>query len=72
MRRRGTWGIRTSSGEVTRRFLQWADREGLRFDVRPSDQGDVWASRIERYETNPAEQADMSRWVTRLTFKLVD
>ncbi len=59
-------------GEVTRRFLQWADRVGLRFDVRPSDQGDVWASRIEWYETNPAEQADMSRWVTRLTFKLVD
>jgi RNA polymerase sigma-70 factor, ECF subfamily len=58
--------------EVTRRFLQWADGEGLRFDVRPSDQGDVWASRVEWYETNPVEQPDMSQWVTRLTFKLAD
>jgi effector-binding domain-containing protein len=57
---------------VTRRFLQWADGEGLRFDVRPSDHGDVWAGRIEWYETNPAEQPDMSQWVTRLTFKLAD
>jgi effector-binding domain-containing protein len=58
--------------EVTRRFLQWADGEGLRFDVRPSDQGDVWVSRIEWYETNPAEAPDPATWVTRLTFKLAD
>jgi RNA polymerase sigma-70 factor (ECF subfamily) len=57
---------------VTGRLLQWADDEGLRFDVHPSDQGDVWASRIEWYETNPAEQNDMSTWVTRLTFKLAN
>ena len=57
---------------VTRRFLEWAEGEGLRFDVRQSERGDVWASRIEWYETNPAEQQDMSRWVTRLTFKLAD
>ncbi|HWH98647.1 MAG TPA: GyrI-like domain-containing protein [Pseudolysinimonas sp.] len=57
---------------VTGRFLQWANGEGLHFDVRRSDQGDVWASRIEWYETNPVEQPDMSQWVTRLTFKLTD
>jgi hypothetical protein len=72
MRRRPMSGHPDELENVTGRFLQWADGEGLRFDVRPSDHGDVWASRIEWYETNPAEQPDMSQWVTRLTFKLAD
>jgi effector-binding domain-containing protein len=57
---------------VTARLLEWADREGLRFDVTPSRRGDRWASRIDWFETNPMEQPDMNQWVTLLTFKLAD
>jgi effector-binding domain-containing protein len=57
---------------ATGALLAHAEREGLRFDVQPSDAGEVWASRIEWYETNPAEEPDPARWVTRLEFKLAD
>ena len=58
--------------DATVGILRYAGTHGLSFDQHPSDKGDVWASRIEWYETNPAEQPDMSTWVTRLTFKLAD
>ena len=45
---------------------------GLRFDKHPSEQGEVWANRVEWFESNPMEQPDMDQWVTRLTFKLAD
>jgi effector-binding domain-containing protein len=53
-------------------LLTWAGQEGLRFDKHPAEQGEVWANRVESYETNPMEQPDMDQWVTRLTFKLAD
>jgi effector-binding domain-containing protein len=53
-------------------LLTWAGQEGLRFDKHPSERGEVWANRVEWYETNPVEQPDMDQWVTRLTFKLAD
>ena len=56
--------------DATRGLLQWAEEQGLHFDKHPSDKGEVWRSRIEWYETNPAEQPDPSAWVTRLTFRL--
>jgi len=34
--------------------------------------GDVWASRVEWYETNPVEEPDPARWVTRLELRLAD
>jgi len=58
--------------DATVGLLRWAGTEGLRFDKHPSEQGEVWANRLEWYETNPMEQPDMDRWVTRLTFKLAD
>jgi effector-binding domain-containing protein len=53
-------------------LLTWAGQEGLRFDKHPSEQGEVWANRVEWFESNPVEQPDMDQWVTRLTFKLAD
>lgn len=44
----------------------------LPVDKQRSPDGEVWANRVEWYETNPMEQADMDKWVTRLTFKLAD
>jgi effector-binding domain-containing protein len=58
--------------DATVGILRYAGTHGLSFDQHPSDNGDVWASRIEWYETNPVEQPDPATWVTRLTFKLVD
>lgn len=61
-------GLYAASGGL----MAYAGREGLRFDKHPSDAGEVWASRLEWYETNPAEEPDPARWVTRLEFKLAD
>lgn len=55
---------------ATVRLLGWAGGQGLHFDKVPSGRGEAWASRVEWYETNPAEEPDPHRWVTRLTFKL--
>lgn len=55
---------------ATAGLLRWAGQQSLHFDKYRSDKGDVWASRIEWYETNPAEQPDPADWVTRLTFRL--
>ena len=57
---------------ATGALLAHAGREGLALDHHPSDAGDVWASRIEWYETNPVEEPDPARWVTRLEFRLAD
>lgn len=51
---------------VTKRLLDWAAAEGHRFDVT----GDRWAARLEIYETDPAEQPDLSRWQHTLAFRL--
>lgn len=58
--------------DATVGLLRWAGEQQLTFDTHPSDQGDVWASRLEYYDSNPAEQPDPSTWVTRLAFKLAD
>jgi effector-binding domain-containing protein len=57
---------------ATGALLAYAGRHGLRFDKQPSAAGEIWTSRLEWYETNPAEEPDPSRWVTRLEFKLAD
>lgn len=58
--------------DATSRLLRWAGEQGLHFDKHPSDAGEVWTSRLEWYETDPAEQPDPSTWVTQLAFKLAD
>lgn len=57
---------------ATANLLRWAGERDLHFDKHPSDSGEVWASRLEWYETEPSEEPDPSTWVTRLAFKLAD
>ncbi len=57
---------------VTADLLRWADDQGLTFEQHIEPQGHVWGSRLEIYETDPAEEPDMDRWVTTLAFKLAD
>lgn len=56
--------------QVTGDLLDWAAEHGLSFDVQPSAAGEVWGCRLEWMETDPAEEPDMSRWRTRLAFRL--
>jgi len=34
--------------------------------------GERWAARLEIYETDPAEEPDVSKWTTLLAFRLSD
>ncbi|MGC5165976.1 GyrI-like domain-containing protein [Luteimicrobium sp. DT211] len=58
--------------DATARHLRWAADAGLAFDVRPSDDGDVWGCRLERYLTDPRVEPDADRWETELAFRLAD
>jgi len=51
---------------ATRELLEWAEAEGLEWDV----DGDKWASRLEIYRSDPREVPDMADWDTELQFKL--
>jgi effector-binding domain-containing protein len=57
---------------ATKALLDWAAEHGLTFDVTPGDDGDRWACRLENYLTDPSQEPDMSKWVTKLAFKLAD
>ena len=57
---------------VTKTLLDWAAGQGLTWDMSPGDDGEVWGSRLELYLTDPAEEPDMSKWVTQLAFRLAD
>ncbi|WP_067502676.1 GyrI-like domain-containing protein [Actinoplanes sp. TFC3] len=56
---------------VTANLLDWAQREGLAWDMTPTPDGEVWTARLEVLLTNPAEQPDMHMWETALLFKLL-
>ncbi|MGI8457178.1 MAG: GyrI-like domain-containing protein [Propionibacteriaceae bacterium] len=58
--------------DVTGDLLAWANGQGLTFDRHDSAAGDVWGSRLEFYETDPAVEPDMDTWEVRLAFRLAD
>jgi effector-binding domain-containing protein len=58
--------------DATAALLQWADREGLSWDVTDTAPGERWAARLEVFLTNPDDEPDMSKWETDLVFKLAD
>jgi effector-binding domain-containing protein len=55
---------------VTAALLDWADRQGLRFDMTETAAGQRWRCRLEIYHTDPADEPDMRRWQTELAFRL--
>ncbi|GAA2095370.1 GyrI-like domain-containing protein [Microlunatus panaciterrae] len=57
---------------ATGALLDWAAEQGLEWDVVDSADGPHWAARLEVYLSDPAEQPDMSTWVTELVFKVAD
>jgi effector-binding domain-containing protein len=57
---------------ATAALLDWAAQQGLAWDVTDTPEGQRWGCRLEVYETDPAEQPDMSKWETQLLFRLAD
>jgi effector-binding domain-containing protein len=53
-------------------LLEWADAQGLSWDMSPGDHGERWGSRLEIYLTDPDEEPDASKWRTQLAFRLAD
>lgn len=57
---------------VTARLLDWAQDQGLEWDMAPTLEGEMWGARLEVLMTNPAEEPDMHKWETVLLFRLAD
>jgi effector-binding domain-containing protein len=55
---------------VTAALLDWAARQGLRWDMSETAHGQRWGCRLEVYHTDPADEPDMRRWETELAFRL--
>jgi effector-binding domain-containing protein len=53
---------------LTKELLEWANEHGEELD----HDGPKWASRLEFYRTDPAEEPDMNKWEQELAFKLKD
>jgi effector-binding domain-containing protein len=59
-------GLQAATGAL----LEWADRQGLKWDMREAADGEHWGCRLEEYLTDPAEVPDMAHWETRLAYRL--
>jgi effector-binding domain-containing protein len=57
---------------ATKALQDWAAAQGLTWDMSPGEDGERWVSRLELYLTDPAQEPDMSKWVTQLAFRLAD
>ena len=55
---------------VTAGVLDWAQRQGLVWDMTPTPEGEVWGCRLEILRTNPAEEPDIHKWETVLMLRL--
>ncbi len=58
--------------QATADLLEWAQLEGLTWDVRDDNGSERWAARLEEYLDDPDEQPDLNKWRTNLIFKLAD
>jgi effector-binding domain-containing protein len=57
---------------ATADLLQWAETQGLRWDMSDSPVGERWGCRLEIYHSDPVEDPDMNTWRTELAFRLAD
>jgi effector-binding domain-containing protein len=66
------WGPYDDLMEVTTMLIGWARQKELRWDARESPNGEIFASRLEIYHTDPMTEPDPQKWETELLFKLAD
>jgi effector-binding domain-containing protein len=57
---------------VITELRQWAEREGLEWDMTDVGGVEHWACRTESYKTDPRVEPDMSKWEIELAFRLAD
>lgn len=57
---------------VTQSLLDWAQHQGLTWDMTLTPEGEVWGCRLELFATNPEVEPDMHKWETILMFRLAD
>jgi len=55
---------------ATESLLQWADSQGLEWDLSTAGDGEHWGCRLEIYLTDPRQQPDPAKWETQLAFRL--
>ena len=65
-------GTPASLEAATAGLLDWAAKQGLRWDMTDGEEGEYWGGRLEFYLTDPTEQPDTSKWETQLAFRLAD
>jgi hypothetical protein len=58
--------------DATRELLEWGAKQALKWDTYESKAGDGFASRLETYLTDPAQEADMKKWETEVAIKVAD
>ncbi|MFE4534930.1 GyrI-like domain-containing protein [Streptomyces scopuliridis] len=58
--------------EVARGLREWAEHEGLEWDMTVADGVEHWGCRLESYRTNPQVEPDPANWETELAFRLAD
>jgi effector-binding domain-containing protein len=74
----GRFAVMTHTGApetlvaATAALREWAEANGLAWDMTPTDEGEKWGCRVEFYLTDPAEQPDTTKWQTQLAFRLAD
>jgi effector-binding domain-containing protein len=49
---------------------QWARDHGLEFDMRDTQEGSAWGSRLEEYITDPSREPDPAKWETDVAYLL--
>ncbi|WLR95715.1 GyrI-like domain-containing protein [Shinella zoogloeoides] len=56
--------------DATAMLVGWAKEKGLQWDAQSTENGDVFASRLEVHDNNPSIEPDPAKLVTTLLFKL--
>jgi effector-binding domain-containing protein len=59
-------GLEGATGEL----LAWARQQSLKWAMHDAADGQHWDCRLEEYLTDPDVEPDLSKWQTRLAFKL--
>ena len=58
--------------DATATLVGWAKEKGLQWDVENTEDGDVFAARLEVHDNNPSTEPDPTKLVTTLLIKLAD
>jgi len=58
--------------DATAMLVGWAKEKGLVWDSSSTEAGELFACRLEVHDNNPSVEADSSKLITTLLFKLAD